>query len=355
MPILRAKNPDMRDFERTKLSSTVAAATVSLSVDSSEGFEVNDWVVVGDLGAETAEAVRVTAVTNSTTLAVTALTYAHSVDEPVVKTFFNRINFYSNVDNYDDPIVAADVDWANPNSFTVYNDTTGNANTKYKYSFYNSQTSVESSLSSEFGVPVYYCSVNDVADYLNLDVSQESGDLKPWQIAKVIRNVTKSIDSWTNTSFTSQVVSTSSYEYHDGKKSTDNIYFLDNKPVISVQSLQVSTSDETVGPGDATWNSLTEDSDFTVDKRAGAVTIPDVLNSPRKGDNRLRVAYTWGHGSVPDDVRRLAVLMSAKDLALSNLTRNAVTDTEKSINFADLNREIDLIRRTYTFGGLFNS
>ena len=197
--------------------------------------------------------------------------------------------------------------------------------------------------------------MNDVADYLNLDVSQESGDLKPWQIAKVIRNVTKSIDSWTNTSFTSQVVSTSSYEYHDGKKSTDNIYFLDNKPVISVQSLQVSTSDETVGPGDATWNSLTEDSDFTVDKRAGAVTIPDVLNSPRKGDNRLRVAYTWGHGSVPDDVRRLAVLMSAKDLALSNLTRNAVTDTEKSINFADLNREIDLIRRTYTFGGLFNS
>src|SRR3990167_3574659 len=96
MVLLKAKNPEISDLERTQLSAAVAASGTSLTVDASEGFAVNDWIVVGEVGTEVAEAVRVTAVTNSTTLAVTAVTFAHVIDEPVVKTLYDQVRFYSN-------------------------------------------------------------------------------------------------------------------------------------------------------------------------------------------------------------------------------------------------------------------
>jgi len=122
MVLLKLKNPGITDLERSELSSDAAAGATSLSVDASEGFATNDYVVIGELGTEAAELVRITSITNTTTLAVTATVFAHIENVPVVKTLFNQIRVYSNLDNFGSNIVTLDIDWANPNQSTHHQD-----------------------------------------------------------------------------------------------------------------------------------------------------------------------------------------------------------------------------------------
>jgi len=118
MVLLKLKNPNITDLERTQLTADASAAATSLSVDNTEGYAANNYIVVGELGTEGAEQVRITAITDDTTLAVTALVFAHSDNDPVLKTLFNQLRVYNNADGFGTSIATVNIDWNNPNGST---------------------------------------------------------------------------------------------------------------------------------------------------------------------------------------------------------------------------------------------
>src|SRR3990167_10509721 len=78
-------------YSQVKTASIVGAT--SIDVDSTVGFTVNDFILIGTPGEEGCEITGITAITDSDTLAVTALSYAHSVDEPIYFIPYDQIEF----------------------------------------------------------------------------------------------------------------------------------------------------------------------------------------------------------------------------------------------------------------------
>lgn len=94
MKTLLAPTEDFIKRERGRLSADVAAgSSVNLSVDSSDGVQANDFIVIGYEGNELCELARVESVTNNTVMTAT-LKFAHKADEPFVIYRFDKRKFY---------------------------------------------------------------------------------------------------------------------------------------------------------------------------------------------------------------------------------------------------------------------
>ncbi len=81
--------------EKTYLASSVAAGDTSITVKDYEGLSNNDFIILGSIGNETTEIVRINAAVSSTTLTITATKYAHNIDDLVSYTPYDQIEFYS--------------------------------------------------------------------------------------------------------------------------------------------------------------------------------------------------------------------------------------------------------------------
>lgn len=96
MKVLLAPTEDFIKRERTKLSADAAAGSgVTLNVLNSDGYAVNDYIVVGFEGSEQAEIAILTAVTGETLTATLKL--SHKQDEPIVKYRYNKRKFYGSL------------------------------------------------------------------------------------------------------------------------------------------------------------------------------------------------------------------------------------------------------------------
>ena len=159
---------------------------------------------------------------------------------------------------------------------------------------------------------------------------------------KAIRYATAEIDRMTGTSFKTNNISTSAYEYHDGKNLGElQVYFVRNKPVISVSEFSTTTNDKTIGPANSTYNALTDNDHYVLDKETGRFSILDPQKDPSVGTFRARFAYVWGRSTVPSDIRRLTVLVTVRDLAGTVGGREVIGGREKNIDFSLLDRQIE--------------
>lgn len=169
----------------------------------------------------------------------------------------------------------------------------------------------------------------------------------------MIRSATKDADTLTNGSFKSN---TATLEYHSGNKCSNPHYFTDNRPIISVTTFQITQSSPDVGPDNATWTSLTEDDDFTVDSETGRLTILADNLLPNKGDSRVRLTYDWGYSTVPDDINELTVLLVARKLIQSGVGKGILqTQENNSINLGVLDGEIARIVSKYNRADMLNT
>ena len=80
--------------EETYVATAISAAGTTLTVDNTNGFEANDYIVLGTLGDETTEIVQISTVDSDTQLTVSAVKFAHVVNASVRKTPFNQVRFY---------------------------------------------------------------------------------------------------------------------------------------------------------------------------------------------------------------------------------------------------------------------
>ena len=306
-------------YSQVKTASIVGAT--SIDVDSTVGFTVNDFILIGTPGEEGCEITGITAITDSDTLAVTALSYAHLVDEPVYFIPYDQIEFNrrSSSGGSSEVITTKTMTYEN-NEFTVHDYPNVSTSDYYVYRYRNSYTSNYSEYSDEYQISTPYCSVQDVADYLNQDIRNDT-PIKSSQVEKMIDGITKDIDDETHSSWTAQTVTN---EYHNGLGNRGSDYFLLLGPIISITTLQTTQSDEDTDSSSVTWDTLTENNDYFLDKETGKIGITNDSYNPINGRNRLKVTYIYGHSSIPRDIKRLTTLMVIRDLAKTGVMRAVI-------------------------------
>ncbi len=148
--VITAYNTETDDLERSFLSNSISAGATDLVVKNNDRFAASQRVQIGELGREKTEVVTVGSVTGGTGVTVSALTFPHSADDPVYVLRFDQVKFYRSTTGSDGTYTlistqALDVD--NDTLTTTYDDTVGLATYFYKVSYYNSVSTLESSLS----------------------------------------------------------------------------------------------------------------------------------------------------------------------------------------------------------------
>ena len=330
--ILRAENWDTSSEEYTELSAASTAGATSLTVDSTDGFAVNDWIVVGKEGKEKTEVVQITAITVTSTLTIgAALAYAHSIDDAVRKLPYNQIRFYSSsTETGTFSLIsgsATTIDYENATGETVYNHLDGTTSTWYKFTYYNSSDSEETAVADSTALQggyALYCTLKDVYDLLNL-----KEEIPPTsQVLLMIEGRTKLFDNETNSTFISRDIgSTTDYQYLDGQGVDANVYFLGKAPIISITAIDTTTST----PGStASWTTLTSgrDNDYILTKDLGMIEIVDSSVAPEDEPQSIRWYGVWGYSFTPDDVRLAVAKGVAMDLANSTHYRSLIRGAE---------------------------
>lgn len=150
--IITAFNPETDGLEKTYLSDATSAGVTSLSVKNNNRFTASDRIMIGEQGREKTEVVTVTDADQlvGTSIINNPTIFPHEADDPVYKLRFDQIRFYrstTGVSGTYNILATQDLDVDNEDLTTSYDDVSGLSTYYYKVSYYNSQSTLESSLS----------------------------------------------------------------------------------------------------------------------------------------------------------------------------------------------------------------
>jgi hypothetical protein len=159
--------------ETTALNLDAPIGSTALTVSNNQNIAANDYLLVGNPGGETTEILAVSSVATAVTVNTAATTLIHNRFDPVRALVGNQIRIYTapNVSGLQPAdtafttilaTIAIDPDQAQ----TIYTDATGTSNTWYKFTYYNSTTTSETSLadstSARGGGVGNYCSIEQI-------------------------------------------------------------------------------------------------------------------------------------------------------------------------------------------------
>ena len=154
MLFLVRNNILVQNQEKTSLTAAASASDTSLTVRAidSDVWNDNDWVIVGNIGADNCELLQVNgAPSDGTSLTIDnagsgGCRYDHSPDEPVYRIQFNQIVFYRAATEAGSKSTLETLDIQPSDHETRYEDTS--ASTGFGFvRFYNSATSIYSNYS----------------------------------------------------------------------------------------------------------------------------------------------------------------------------------------------------------------
>lgn len=136
-------HPQTKNNPITYLASDANASTTSLSVKNTQGFTANDWVVIGKVGYENAEIVRITSITAPSTFNVTSTKFPHNADTPVVFIGYDKVRIYKSTTGINGTYnLLATIDINIDNDITYY-ETDAQTSDYFKFRYYNSYTLTE--------------------------------------------------------------------------------------------------------------------------------------------------------------------------------------------------------------------
>ena len=135
-------------------------------------------------------------------------------------------------------------------------------------------------------------------------------------------------------------------EYIDTNENNDT-YHLTTPPIISVSSLRTTQSDENSAPdiSTGTWDTLTSGTHYVLNTETGRVFIVTDQYKPITRRNGLYASYTYGKATVPQDIKRLAILMTMEHFWMGNIMKNVSQGRKSSITSSDVSLIRDEIRR----------
>mgnify|MGYP001592249062 FL=1 len=137
--------PYKEGAEATNLTVAVAALGTSLTVLDNSSLAQNDYLIIGNVGDERTEIVRITAaVTAGTALTTTAVVFPHPIGTPITLIRYNQVSLYGSNDRYSlAPTIIGSATTLDVE--TGYNEITATTTYKYYFARYtNAQTSANS-------------------------------------------------------------------------------------------------------------------------------------------------------------------------------------------------------------------
>ena len=151
------------------------------------------------------------------------------------------------------------------------------------------------------------------------------------QLSRIGQQVEQEIDSMTNTKFDSNsgsyyspsvIEGGESPEYHDVRHFAQDDYFTKFIPINSVTTFEKNNN----GPGQTPdWETLTEaNNDIGVDKATGRIKIIDSGELPEIGARHVRITYTFGRFSVPQDIKELAIMMTGRRMVQAAFLKSRI-------------------------------
>ena len=151
MRTLLAPTEDFIKLERSTLNAdATAGSSVSLTLKSNDGFSDNDYVVIGHEGSELAELQQINAaVSGVTAIQVATLKFNHKAGEPITFYRYNQRKFYgatSATGTYTELTgdgSPKDIQVDDPQGTIL--EYTGSTYTHFKATYYNSETTDETS------------------------------------------------------------------------------------------------------------------------------------------------------------------------------------------------------------------
>ena len=159
--------------EKTTFSAEEAVGETTLSVTNSQGFSVNDFIILGHIGSETAEIRRIESITSTTITVTTATSILHAEEEPIRLIRYDQRKFYrstSEAGTYThlsaegSPV---DIDVDKPEG-TEFEDSSGASSSWYKATYYNSYSGDESDIDNAVAVKAgdveHYTSIYKIKD-----------------------------------------------------------------------------------------------------------------------------------------------------------------------------------------------
>lgn len=154
----------------TRLSADVAASATSSTVENTDGFAANYYVVFGKPAQELSEIVLLTSVTANTTLGhTTGPVFAHSARTPLYIIKFNQVQIYSCATQTGTYALVDTVDLDIDEDYTIYDDDDGDTDTWYKVRYldeYNTRYSTYSDpvQGTGYAEDSLYSIVKEIAD-----------------------------------------------------------------------------------------------------------------------------------------------------------------------------------------------
>jgi len=148
MRVITILNPKIMDGPYTILSEDYTSGT-TLTVEDSSGYSDNDLILVGSVGDEKAETTDLTsAPPNSSSLAISALSFAHDADEPIQKILYDQYEIdykTSSTGNWVNLVTGASFYWGKDKTEYVHD--AGVSTYYYRSRYYNSATGTYSDYS----------------------------------------------------------------------------------------------------------------------------------------------------------------------------------------------------------------
>lgn len=139
---------DLNENEQSFLTTDYNAGVSSLVVDNANEFTANEYIVIGSLGSDKAEIVKLSTVDGTTqTLTVSSTVHAHNRGERVVFIPYNQIKIERSTDSGSSYSTLATIDIRPDSTETFYQHTTGASTDYYRVKFYNSTSTNESQVS----------------------------------------------------------------------------------------------------------------------------------------------------------------------------------------------------------------
>jgi len=145
MVLLSGLNYDYSGQITTELNSSVNKGNTGLVLISTEGLTADDYIVI-EPKTYKAEIVKISSVTDSTTLVISTTNFAHSKGSKIFRIPYNQIRFYESAtaDGTYSLIADSTIDMNYTQNTTNFSG--GTADYYYKRTFYNETTTDESAI-----------------------------------------------------------------------------------------------------------------------------------------------------------------------------------------------------------------
>lgn len=169
------------------------------------------------------------------------------------------------------------------------------------------------------------------------------GDIPDSEIQRMITASDAFIEDYTGRTF---VHTTGTVEYLNVEKEA-RTFFLNNYPVLTINSLQINTVNSFDPP---VWQTLTEGlgNDYlsnSEDLKIGRIRFID--NFPIVGEDQVKVNYDHGYSSTPSLVNELSILLTLRKMANSSVYKSIFKghDNFTPVKLTEIENRIEELKR----------